>query len=88
MLFTTTSPERPVRYLRLYSRPDDAWAAAREGRRIYGVAVSYDGSLHRLTPTFGRIHRDLDPGWVIFAEHQPDGSIIAHGPIPGSLYVS
>jgi len=87
MLFAATAPERQGEEIRLYFSPDDALAEAGEGRRVYKLAVHYDGQLRRLTAV-GHLYQKIDPGWTTSAEYRPDGSIVARGPIPGSLYVT
>ena len=86
MLFAATSPERQGEEVRLYFSPDDAQAEAGRDRRIFKVTAHYDGQLRRLT-ALGHLYQRIDPGWMTSAEYRPDGSIVALGPIPISLFV-
>jgi len=83
LLFTTTPPERQGDEILLYFRPEDAG----EGRIIYGVAVHFDGLLHRLM-AIGNLYQRIDPGWTTPATYHGGGFITARGPIPVSLFVA
>src|SRR5262249_34011677 len=86
MLFAATSPERQGEEVRLYFSPDDARADAGQDQRIFKVTAHYDGQLRRLT-ALGHLYQGIDPGWMTSAEYLPDGSIVALGPLPRSLFI-
>jgi len=84
MMFTATSPLLQEGRIRLYFSHDEARAAAGSGGPVYGVAVHYDGLLHRLLPLETG---SIDATWSAPAWFQEEGFVIAPTPIPRPLFL-
>ena len=82
MLYTFDSPDHQADGIRLFFRLEDALAASRQDQRIWGVAVHYDGLLHRLIPLLASSR-----AWTAPASNQGDGSVITREPIPALLFL-
>ena len=82
MLYTFASPDHQADGIRLFFRLEDALAASRQDQRIWGVAVHYDGLLHRLIPLLASSR-----SWTAPASNQGDGSVVTREPIPVLLFL-
>jgi hypothetical protein len=82
MLYTIASPDHQADGVRLFLRLEDALAARSHGQRLRGVAVHYDGLLHRLIPLLASSR-----AWTAPASNLGDGSVITREPIPASLFL-
>jgi hypothetical protein len=84
MLYTLGPVSQESGPVVLYFSPHDAKVAAAPEQKLLGVSVHYDALMHRLIPV-ASAQREAGRDWSTPAAHQPDGRIVAQGPIPAPL---
>lgn len=85
MLYTVLSPGEEYDRILLFPSQEAAEAVAAGLRPVRPVAVGYDSMMRRVIPLWTD-PQAFDPAWSTPAQPHPDGSVLAKGPIPVSLF--